>query len=69
MHSLKRDKGYKIFSNIFLLLLVAVMVLPFVLLFMSSITEEGTLCVTDIHCSGKFSLRHTDTSAPTAKNF
>ena len=43
MHSLKRDKGYKIFSNIFLLLLVAVMVLPFVLLFMSSITEEGTL--------------------------
>ena len=43
MHSLKRDKGYKIFSNIFLLLLVAVMVLPFVLLFMSSITEDGPL--------------------------
>ncbi len=43
MHKLKKDTGYQIGANTFLALLVIAMVLPFILLFMSSITEENTL--------------------------
>ena len=43
MNKLKQDTGYQIGANIFLSLLAAVMILPFVLLFMSSITEENAL--------------------------
>ena len=39
----KHDRVYQTLANIFLVLLVIVIVLPFILLFMSSITEEGTL--------------------------
>lgn len=43
MYNLKRDRGYQIGANLFLALLTVLIALPFVLLFMSSITEENTL--------------------------
>lgn len=43
MYNLKRDRGYQIGANVFLTLLTIVIVLPFLLLFLSSITEENTL--------------------------
>ena len=42
----KKDKGYQIFANIVMILLCVLAVLPFVLLFMSSVTDEQTL-ITD----------------------
>ena len=42
----KKDKGYQIFANIVMILLCVLAVLPFILLFMSSVTEEQTL-ITD----------------------
>lgn len=43
MHISRRDRGYQTLANIFLIFLVIVIILPFLLLFISSITEEGTL--------------------------
>lgn len=43
MHINKNERVYQILANIFLMLLVIVIILPFLLLFLSSITEEGTL--------------------------
>lgn len=43
MHISKNERVYQILANIFLILLVIVIILPFLLLFLSSITEEGTL--------------------------
>lgn len=43
MHISKNERVYQILANIFLMLLVIVIILPFLLLFLSSITEEGTL--------------------------
>lgn len=43
MHINKNERVYQILANIFLILLVIVIILPFLLLFLSSITEEGTL--------------------------
>ena len=42
----KKDKGYQIFANIVMILLCVLAVLPFVLLFMSSVTDEQIL-ITD----------------------
>lgn len=43
MHISKNERVYQILANIFLILLVIVIILPFLLLFLSSITKEGTL--------------------------
>ncbi len=43
MYNLKRDRGYQIGANVFLTVLTIVIVLPFLLLFLSSVTEENTL--------------------------
>ena len=39
----KGEKGYQIFINIFMMLVTIIMVAPFILLFMCSITDENTL--------------------------
>ena len=43
MHISRHDRVYQTLANIFLIILVVVIILPFLLLFISSITEEGTL--------------------------
>lgn len=43
MHISRHDRIYQTLANIFLIILVVVIILPFLLLFISSITEEGTL--------------------------
>ena len=41
----KRNRGYQIMINAVMLLVVVTVVVPFLLLFMSSITDENTLLV------------------------
>ena len=49
MHISRHDRVYQTLANIFLIILVVVIILPFLLLFISSITEEGTLAVSYTH--------------------
>lgn len=53
----KRNRGYQIMINAVMLLVVVTVVVPFLLLFMSSITDENTLLVNGYSCfPEKFSL-------------
>lgn len=54
---IKRNRGYQALANIVMLLVTLMVVLPFLLLFMSSITEENTLLLNGYSfIPAKFSL-------------
>ena len=41
----KQDKRFELFASVVMILVMAVIIFPFVLLFVSSITDENTLLI------------------------